>query len=54
MCLGEVGVNPALSRNREKIFSSRITQHIYLSTRRGLRGEDSHLSESLRFRKPLS
>ena len=41
--MGEVGVNPALSRNREKIFSSRNTQHIYLSTRRGLRGEDSHL-----------
>ena len=41
--MGEVGVNPALSRNREKIFSSRNTQRIYLSTRRGLRGEDSHL-----------
>ena len=52
--MGEVGVNPALSRNREKIFSSRNTQHIYLSTRRGLRGKDSHLSESLRFRKPLT
>ena len=40
--MGEAGVNPALSRNREKIFSSRIT-HKFLSTRRGLRGMDSHL-----------
>jgi len=28
--VGEVGVNPTLSRNREKVlFSSRITHHIW-------------------------
>ena len=28
--LGEVGVNPTLSRNREKFISSRITQMIFV------------------------